>query len=65
LFIPGNNKKIGEKVDYKKLYLEQKAMSMKMELDLLQIRFVQVQKELPEVIAELEAYSESKEKEEK
>jgi hypothetical protein len=52
-------------MDYKKLYLEQKAQSMKMELDLLQMRFVQVQKELPEVIAELEAYSESEKKEEK
>jgi hypothetical protein len=52
-------------MDYKKLYLEQKAMSMKMELDLLQMRFVQVQKELPGVIAELEEYSKKEKKEEK
>lgn len=55
-------------MDYKKLYLEQRVQSVRMELELLQVRFMKIQKELPVAIAELEEHRKSiegKKKEEK
>lgn len=50
--------------DYKKLYLEQKVQALKMELDLLSVRFTKIQEELPLIVKELEEYLENKEKKE-
>ena len=43
--------------DYQQLYLEQKIQSLRMELQALQMRFAQIQNELPQALAELREYT--------
>lgn len=45
--------------DYKRLYLEQKMRATQMELQALQLRFSQMQAELPAIQKELAEYIES------
>lgn len=45
--------------DYKRLYLEQKMRAVQMELQALQLRFNQMQAELPVIQKELAEYIES------
>jgi len=42
--------------DYKRLYLEQKIQSLRLEANVLRARYEQIQEELPDVAAELEEY---------
>jgi hypothetical protein len=42
--------------DYKRLYLEQKVQSFQLEMQVLQLRFTQIQGELPQAMAELSEY---------
>jgi hypothetical protein len=42
--------------DYKKLYLEQKRQSLILEMNLIQMRAGVIEKELPEIEAELKEY---------
>jgi len=46
--------------DYKRLYLEQKVQSLRLEMQTLQLRFTQIQSELPQAMAELQAYNQPK-----
>jgi hypothetical protein len=46
--------------DYKRLYLEQKVQSLRLEMQNIQLRFIQLQSELPEALAELQNYMQLK-----
>jgi len=46
--------------DYKRLYLEQKVQSLRLEIQNIQLRFAQLQSELPEALTELQNYTQLK-----